>query len=176
MSRTPSLWHWVLAGMTLSLAGVGFDAVRAVPSRPLSSEMRPFLPASHTRSNQSTAVHAAVLLQLADCSGNLRMLHVLHRGPSRERMRLAVIWYVGPASDSLAIRSQLPAWTTLVPLRPAPRGVVRELAELGHRTTPALIVLDQEGRVRFTTQSPRSSREVAGLRRIVEGLTWIEEL
>ena len=37
-------------------------------------------------------------------------------------------------------------------------------------------VLDQEGRVRFTSQSPRSPREFAGLRQIIEGLTWIEEL
>lgn len=176
MSRAPSLWHWVFAGLTLSLAGVGFDAVRAVPSRTLTGAIQPFLAATSTRTNRPTAVEAAVLLQLADCSGNLRMLHVLHRGQSRERLRLAVIWYVGSAADSQAIRSQLPAWTTRVPLRPAPRGVVRQLAELGHRTTPALIILDQQGRVRFATQSPRSSREVAGLRRIVEGLTWIEEL
>lgn len=176
MSRTPSLWHRVLAGLALSLAGVGYDAARAVPSRALSSEIGPSVPATPAQSNPSNALDAAVLLQLADCSGNLRMLHVLHRGQSRERIRLAVIWYVGPASDSLAIRLLLPAWTTLVPLRPAPRGVVRELARLGHRTTPTLIVLDQERRVRFATQSPRSSREVAGLRRIIEGLTWIEEL
>ena len=58
----------------------------------------------------------------------------------------------------------------------APPAVVGQFASLGHTTTPALLVLDQEGRVRFTTQSPRSSREVAGLRRIIEGLTWIEDL
>jgi hypothetical protein len=39
-----------------------------------------------------------------------------------------------------------------------------------------MLVADAEGRVRFATQSPRSSREVAGLRRIIEGLTYIEEL
>ncbi|WP_411281425.1 hypothetical protein [Gemmatimonas sp.] len=176
MSRAPSLWHWVLAGAVLSLAGVGFDAVRVVPTRTLRTAMRPFLHVSSTRPNSPTVLHAAVLLQLSDCSGNLRMLHVLHRGRSREQIHLAVIWYVGPTDDSLAIRSELPAWTSPIPLRPAPAVVVRQFAELGHTTTPALLVLDQEGRVRFTTQSPRSSREVAGLRRIVEGLTWIEEL
>jgi hypothetical protein len=64
----------------------------------------------------------------------------------------------------------------MIPLRPAPRHVVHQFAALGHTSTPALLVLDLEGRVRLATQSPRSSREVAGLRRIVEGLTWIEEL
>ena len=158
------------------LAGVGFDAVRAVPPRALQSAMQPFLAASSTRIGRPTVVHAAVLLQLRDCSGNLRMLHVLHRGTSREQIHLAVIWYAGPAGDSSAIRTELPAWTSPIPLRPAPAAVLRQLAELGHTTTPALLVLDQEGRIRLTTQSPRSSREVAGLRRIVEGLTWIEEL
>ncbi len=176
MSRAPSLWHWVLAGVAVALAGVGFDAVRVVPPRTLRSAIQPFVAATTTRTNQPTVVQAAVLLQLRDCSGNLRMLHVLHRGQSREHIHLAVIWYVGPSGDSLAIRSELPAWTAPIPLRPAPDAVVRQLAELGHTTTPALLVLDQEGRVRFTTQSPRSSREVAGLRRIVEALTWIEEL
>jgi hypothetical protein len=47
---------------------------------------------------------------------------------------------------------------------------------MGHTSTPALVVLDQSQRVRFATQSPRSPREYAGLRRIIEGLTWIEEL
>jgi len=121
-------------------------------------------------------VSAAVLLQLRDCSSNLRMLHVLHRGTSRERIRLSLIWYAGAVADSTAIRSELPQWTTDIPLRPATRDVLKQFAALGHTTTPALLITDQEGRVRFTTQSPRSSREVAGLRRIVEGLTFIEEL
>lgn len=176
MLRPPSLLHWVLAGVTLSLAGVGFDAVRAVPRRSLLGALQPFLPTTSADPRQPVAIPAAVLLQLRDCSGNLRMLHVLHRGQTKTHVRLAVIWYVGPSGDSLAIRSALPAWTSHIPLRPAPSAVVRPLADLGHTTTPTLLMLDQAGRVRFATQSPRSSREVAGLRRIVEGLTWLEEI
>lgn len=180
MNRAPTLLHWVLAGLVVSLAGVGYDVVRAMPQRTLPTAMRPFIhaapPTTSAGAEVPAAVRAAVLLQLSDCSGNLRMLHVLHRGATQRHIRLAVIWYSGPVSDSTAIRAELPAWTSTIPLRPAPSNVVRQFASLGHTSTPALLVLDQEGRVRFTTQSPRSSREVAGLRRIIEGLTWIEEL
>ncbi|WP_396200728.1 hypothetical protein [Gemmatimonas sp.] len=170
MHRAPNLWHWVIAGLVVSLAGVGYDVARAMPQRTLPGAMR------HVTHAATPAVQAAVLLQLDDCSGNLRMLHVLHRGSTSRHIQLAVIWYVGPVSDSTNIRTALPSWTAAIPLRAAPPAVVRQFASLGHTTTPALLVLDQEGRVRFTTQSPRSSREVAGLRRIIEGLTWIEEL
>jgi hypothetical protein len=57
-----------------------------------------------------------------------------------------------------------------------PGSAIGELMRLGHKSTPAIVVLDQEGRVRFTSQSPRSAREFAGLQKIIEGLTWIEEL
>ncbi len=181
MSRAPRLWHWVLAGSVVSFAGVGFDAARARAPRSLRDAMQQYdAPASSPAASSHTAspsrVRAAVLLQLRDCSSNLRMLHVLHRGTSRHQIRLAVIWYAGPVTDSSAIRLELPSWTAGIPLHPAPRTVLQQLAALGHTTTPALLVADQEGRVRFATQSPRSSREIAGLRRIVEGLTFIEEL
>ena len=176
MSRAPTLTHWVIAGLLVSFAGVLFDAARATPSRTLSDAMQQYDAPTSPGTSSTAHVRAAVLLQLRDCSSNLRMLHVLHRGASRQQIRLAVIWYAGAVADSMAIRSELPSWTAEIPLRPAPREVLKQLAALGHTTTPALLVADQEGRVRFATQSPRSSREVAGLRRIVEGLTFIEEL
>jgi len=176
MSRAPTLTHWVLAGLTVSFGGVVFDAVRATPARTLRNAMQQYDAPTAPGARQPPHVSAAVLLQRRDCSGNLRMLHVLHRGAARDRIRLAVIWFAGSVTDSTAIRSELPPWTAEIPLRPAPKDVLQQLAALGHTTTPALLVADQEGRVRFATQSPRSSREVAGLRRIVEGLTFIEEL
>jgi len=132
----------------------------------------PTLPSDRERSK----IRTGFLLQAADCTGNLRMLHLLHRGPVREALQLNVIWFVGAANDSTVIRGLLPAWAQRVPLRLASPSLLRSLRQLGHTSTPALIVLDQAGRVRLATQSPRSSREVAGLRRIIEGLTWIEEL
>jgi len=167
-----AILHWIIAAFALLLAGVAIDAARAAPSGGLRSELT-----SHTGAFlPGTPIQAAVLLQRADCAGNIRLFDLLHRPGVRDRLQLAVIWYVGPHQDSSAIRSLLPAWTQHAPLRRAPHSVIAELNRLGHRSTPTVVVLDQEGRVRFTSQSPRSAREFAGLRHIIEGLTWIEEL
>ena len=121
-------------------------------------------------------IQAAVVLQRADCSGNLRVLDLLHTPRVAPSLRLAVLWFAGPASDSSAIRRALPPWTVGIPLRRVPRSVLRDMRRLGHHETPLHIVLDDDGHIRFTSRSPRSLREFAGLRRIVEGLTWIEAL
>lgn len=164
--------RWVFAACGLLLAGVVVDAARAAPPGGLRSELARYV--GHFR--PGTPIQAAVLLQRADCTGNIRLFDLLHRPDVRDRMRLAVIWYVGPDRDTSEIRSLLPSWTRETALRRVPGAAMGDFVRLGHRSTPAIVVLDQEGRVRFTSQSPRSSREFAGLRRILEGLTWIEEL
>jgi len=121
-------------------------------------------------------IRVAMLMQMSDCAGNLRPLSLLWEPHVAERMKLFAIWFVGPASDSARIRAALPTRAKEVPLIHAPAAVVRELQRLGHRHTPVLVAYDQEGRVRLTTQTPRSPREFAGLRKVLEGLTWIEEL
>ncbi|MBY0490844.1 MAG: hypothetical protein K2R93_13465 [Gemmatimonadaceae bacterium] len=159
------------AGLSVLLASAAIDHSRVAPSsalRSASADTRTVLTGEPLR--------AAMLLQRSDCSGNLRMFDLLHRRGVGERVRLGVIWYVGDPRDSTIIRRLLPAWTRHADLKPAPRAVIRELATLGHRSTPVVIMYDQEGRVRLTSQSPRSPREFAGLRRAIEGLTWIEQI
>ncbi|MBP6774636.1 MAG: hypothetical protein KA154_16685 [Gemmatimonadaceae bacterium] len=164
------------------LASAVVDARRAAPWPTIAQSMDagpPHRASAHSASAErriARPLQSAVLLQAIDCTGNLRMLHLLHRLPVRDRIQLAVLWYVGPASDTLLIRRLLPQWTSAVPLHAVPSHVRADLARMGHTSTPALVVLDQSQRVRFATQSPRSPREYAGLRRIIEGLTWIEEL
>ena len=155
----------------LLLAGVLVDSARATPA----SGLRDVAEGAQAPS-PGGRLHSAVLLQRTDCTGNLRLLDLLARGEVAERLELRVIWFVGQATDTLEIRRLLPAWTQAVPLRAAPTHVISELSRLGHRSTPVVVLYDQEGRVRLTSQSPRSLREFAGLRRAIEGLTWIEEL
>lgn len=164
------------------LASAVIDARRAAPSPTIAQSIEarpPHRASAHLASPErriARPLQSAVLLQAIDCTGNLRMLHLLHRLPVRDRIQLAVLWHVGPASDTLLIRRLLPSWTSAIPLHAVPAHVRADLARMGHTSTPALVVLDQSQRVRFVTQSPRSPREYAGLRRIIEGLTWIEEL
>jgi len=163
---------WALALMGILLAGVTVDAVRAAPRATLTTALQPYLDTPSV----ARKIQSAVLLQATDCTGNLRMLSLLHRSAVRGQLTLAVIWYVGAASDSSSIRYLLPSWTRSIPIRQAPSSVLSELNQLGHHETPTLLVLDQQSRIRFASQSPRSPREFAGLQRIIEGLTWIEEL
>lgn len=176
----------VLTTIALLLAGVLWDTARAAPRFGIWSmgssrrtipngirrELAPYLPGLVL----GAPIQAVVLLQLSDCSGNLRILDLLHRPAVRDRLHLAVLWYDGPVTDSTAIRKLLPFWTAGTPLQPMPPPAYQELVALGHTSTPMLVVLDQYGRIRLTSQSPRSSREFAGLRNIIEGLTWIAEL
>lgn len=163
---------WMAGASLLLLAGAAVGAARA--SRrgpaPLPRAIPPLSPSSAV-----PVVRAALLLQRRDCSGNLRWLHWLHTPPLASGIGLAVLWYAGPATDSTAIRSLLPAWTATVPLRPVPKAMVRDLRALGHTATPVLMVLDADDRVRLVTQAPRSPREAAGVRRALEGLTWFED-
>lgn len=162
---------WTGAGLVMVLASAAIDHSRATPAGALRSA------AADTRTlSNGEPIRAAVVLQRSDCSGNLRLLELLHRRGVGGRVTLSVLWYVGDARDTTVMRRLLPAWTARVALNPVPRPALRELALLGHRSTPVVILYDQEGRVRLTSQSPRSPREFAGLRRAIEGLTWIDQI
>lgn len=164
--------RWFGAVLVVAVAGIGVDAVRPSHRATLPTALSPLIPSSPL----ARPIQSAVVLQKKDCSGNLRMLDLLHRGRIRDQLQLSVIWYAGPHGDSAFIRKALPHWTRHIRLMPVGSEVLASMAELGHASTPALIVLDQSARIRFITQSPQSPREFAGLARIIEGLTWIEEL
>jgi hypothetical protein len=170
-----SFLKWAGAIGLMLTAGVAYDAVRATPVPRLAQSLTD-VPSAVRTGSPRRPIRAGVVLQASDCTGNLGMLKALNRGAVRDAIELGVLWYVGPASDSLVIRPRLPAFARTVPLKQATGALLNDLARLGHTSTPVLIVLDQANRIRLVTQSPRSSREVAGLRRIIEGLTWIEEL
>ncbi len=167
-----AILRWIIAAFALLLAGVLIDTARAAPAGGLRGSLSPYVGTLMP----GAPIQAAVLLQRTDCTGNTRMFDVMNRPDIRDRLQLAVLWYVGADRDTSDIRALLPAWTRHTPLQRIPHGALTDLTRLGHRSTPILVVLDQDGRIRFTSQTPRSAREFAGLRQIIEGLTWIEEL
>ncbi len=169
-ARSRSLLFMVTCGV-LILAGIACDAGKN-PTGDLLAEVIPYT--EDWRPDRS--IQAAFLMQKSDCDGNLNMLGLMRRDRVQDLIDLRVIWYVGAVEDSSYIRSELPPWASEVPLVPASERLSRAMIQLGHRSSPILVVLDQMSRVRLVTQSPRSPREFAGLRMVIEGMTWIEEL
>jgi hypothetical protein len=167
---------WIAAASALLLAGIALDAARAAGSPTRRSSLLTELQSAGTTFTPGDPLAATLLLQRQDCTGNLRLLSWLNHARQRGALRLTVLWHVGPRSDSIAIRALLPRWTRTIPLVPAPQGALDDLKRLGHRSTPVLILQDEAGRIRLATQTPRSPREAAGLRRAIEGLTWMEDL
>ena len=106
----PPTIRWIAAALGLLLAGVLVDTARAAPGESLQAALAPFL----APTVPGAPIQSAILLQRRDCSGNLRVLDLLHRAPIRHSMSLAVIWYAGPVADSTVIRALLPAWTAAV--------------------------------------------------------------
>lgn len=193
MTRIPRGTAFLAALAGVALAGLGastvsrahrappaaFDALRGAvvasgttsPSRAARGERD-----SVTAAGTGAPVRAAIALQLSDCSGNLRLLDLIHRSTVRHAITLEALWNVGNPADSARVRALLPRWTRDVPIVPAPSGALHELASLGHRSSPMLVLLDQASRVRLVTGSPGSAREFAGLRRAIEGLSWFDDL
>ena len=171
-SETRIAARWFSAILVVATVGIVIDAARSRQPVELTDALSPFVASSPI----GRPIQSAVVLQKKDCNGNLRILDLLHRRKVREQIQLNVIWYAGPRADSVFLRAALPHWTRSIPLVPLDKDVLTSLRRLGHASTPALIVLDQASRIRLVTQSPQSAREFAGLARIIEGLTWIEEL
>lgn len=170
VARSRSLVLMATCGV-LALAGIACDTGKN-PMGDLLAEVVPYT--ESWRPDRS--IQAAFLMQKSDCDGNLNMLNLMRRDRIQELIDLRVIWYVGAVEDSSYIRSELPPWASEIPLVPATERLSRAMIQLGHRSSPILVVLDQMSRIRLVTQSPRSPREYAGLRMVIEGLTWIEEL
>src|SRR6188768_3778885 len=133
-----AILRWIVAAFALLLAGVLIDTARAAPAGGLRSSLAPYVGTLMP----GAPIQAAVLLQRTDCTGNTRMFDVMNRPDLRERLHLAVLWYVGADQDTSAIRALLPAWTHHTPLQRVPHAAISELTRLGHRSTPILIVLD----------------------------------
>jgi hypothetical protein len=167
---------WIAAASALVLAGIALDAARAPGGAARHTSLLTALQSVGTTFAPGDPIAATLLLQRQDCSGNLRLLTWLNHARQRGALRLTVLWHVGPPRDSVAIRALLPRWTRSIPLLPAPQAALDDLKRLGHRSTPVLLLQDEAGRIRLATQSPRSPREAAGLRRAIEGLTWMEDL
>jgi len=187
-------WLWIGVCLAIPLAAAGDRVARVVWRRAATPVAQPLVASltahartdaarrreNNTRTPAMSGVSsdplpplgAAAVIQREDCASNLIMFDVLKRPSLAGAIDLKVIWWLGNPRDTMGVRGLLPAWAQQIALRPVPTDALRDLKRLGHRSTPMLIVFDESNRVRLVSQSPRSNRELVGLLRILEGMSW----
>ncbi len=90
---------------------------------------------------------AVAVLQEADCEGTVDFLRAFRRDALRGYRVVVLV----PDRDPDAVERRLVDRVGPVVVEHAGRRTVRALRSLGYRRTPFLVVLDAEGRIRFST-------------------------
>jgi hypothetical protein len=116
---------------------------------------------------------AHLVMQRADCEGNVYALRFLQRPGIRQRVRLAGLLLVGSATDYAAVRRRLGDAPQGAPLRRADDATVRALRTIGYRSTPFLVIAERGGGVKMTLQLPSSPEELAAFARLLPHLASV---
>ena len=116
---------------------------------------------------------AHLVLQRADCEGNVHVLRFLQRPAIHERVRLAALILVGSAADHAAVRARLGDAPLGAPLRRANDPTVRALRTIGYRSTPFLVIAERGGGVKMTLQLPSTPEELAAFARLLPHLSSV---
>ena len=116
---------------------------------------------------------AYLVMQRADCEGNVYALRFLQRPAIRQRVRFAGLLLVGSDADHAAVRSRLGDTPHGAPLRHADDATVRALRTIGYRSTPFLVIAERHGGVKMTLQLPRTPEELAAFARLLPHLASV---
>lgn len=133
-----------LAALVLTLAG----RLGGVPTLAAAMAATPDAELTAAAGTGPAAATVAAVLQAADCEGTVDFLRSF-----RDRSHGAaniVAWVVGDEADRSAIAARLEARVGAVPVQAVGWRLLRALRVTGHDTTPFVLVLDREGRVRYT--------------------------
>ncbi len=131
-------------------------------SRPTSSVRDLTALLSGTAGTDSVQQFAAVVvIQPADCDGNLGFFAVFERPSLAPHIRTHRVLIQGTSTDTLTLRPRLPR-----ALRQARIELLREpqralLHAIGHRATPLLLLFDAERRLRYASVVPMTAAERA---------------
>lgn len=116
---------------------------------------------------------AHLVMQRADCEGNVYALRFLQRPGIRQRVRLAGLLLVGSDADYSAVRRRLGDAPQGAPLRHADDATVRALRTIGYRSTPFLVIAERGGGVKMTMQLPSTPEELAAFARLLPHLASV---
>jgi len=118
---------------------------------------------------------AFLVMQRADCEGNVHVLRFFARAPIRSRVRMAALLLVGSDADVDAVRQRLGHAPEGVPIHRADAATVRALRAVGYRSTPFLVIAEHGGDVKMTLQLPSTPEEQAAFARWLPHLSPVRQ-
>jgi hypothetical protein len=130
-------WVGSLAAATVG-AALGAAAMRHVPPASLARALPP---------------RAIVVAQPADCEARFTALAVVVRAAQQAQVPLEVL-VPGNAQHRLAVTRALAGFGAAVRVQPASPNALRAVRALGYSTTPLLVVLDAQRRLRLAAPLP----------------------
>jgi hypothetical protein len=162
VSGSPLRTAWLLVGSAALLsAGWSLLATRARRAADASRGPRPFArlldapPRVHgPMDGDGPRMHAIVVAQRADCSGNMAMAEVLTRRRIAPHVASRTVLIAGTAADTVAIRAHLPSSLRAARLRLLEAPERAWLLAAGHGATPLLLLLDERRRIRLVAPVP----------------------
>jgi hypothetical protein len=117
----------------------------------------------HLAEDHDARWSAYVIFQAADCESRLDFLALFDRAAIVSRVRARQLVFVGDASDLARIERDFGPRAHGLPISLADDRLGAALGQIGARTTPMLVLLDDSGAVRFVSPGPRTPTEYVGL-------------
>jgi hypothetical protein len=120
------------------------------------------------RATASSLFHAVVVFQPQDCDGRIDFMHAFARPRWRTAFSTSALVIGGPAEAKAAAQG-LRARGLPIPVS-AVRSEARPGMLLGYASTPYLLVMDHQDRLRMALPAPSSTSEMRAFERAAEGL------
>jgi hypothetical protein len=114
------------------------------------------------------ALRALVVFQVRDCETPRPWLRVFDEPGIRDHVVVSGV-VVGRDAELGEAARRMEAVYRRIPMRLAGRPGARVLWHLGYRTTPYIVLLDAEGRVRFASAAPADPTDAETFKQAVRG-------
>jgi hypothetical protein len=167
MSASPRVARFLRDGAVVAMAiAVGIGAAIFMPRA--SSESVAISKAFPFEAGDAKRLRAFVVVDPEDCSSNLTFLDLFQRDTTHLRLRR--LYLRGPRSQLKAMSALLRDRGITTPLVPESKAVARALQQLGSTSTPFLVVLDADGIVRLSMDSPPGTETYVLLPKLLNDL------
>ena len=123
---------------------------------------------AHTRGSDSKPFRAIVVFRPEDCDGRIDFMHAFARPRWRKSFSTGAL-VIGGGAEAKAAAQTLTARGLAMPVS-AVGSEAHPGRSLGYPSTPYLLVVDQQDRLRMVFPAPSSTADVRAFERAAEGL------